>query len=608
MKRQILVLIFYFVFWLLFFQLSRFLFLIYNYAAINNINCQEIIPAFWHCLLLDISTVCYIFILPILLICITSFFGRTEIFRKTLIIFTAIIIPILSLIIVANAETYTHWGYLLSASSLTYLSTPEAIYGSISLTKMILLISIWFIFSGLSFLIFYFCFRKIINTFNRGKFYSLLYLLVLIPLFIGIRGGVGTVPINVSSAYYSKHSFCNHIAVNEIWNLGQSFFSEDINYSNYQFFSDENELFEQLDFSEDTTYDFKFRKEPENIIFIVLESFTADAIACLGGENLAPNIDKWSTEGILFNNFYANSDRSNRGLVSIFSSIPALSDFPLMKDAEKTKKLPSLIRKLCENDYKSAYYYGGDAGFSNMKSYMLNIGFQKIFSQNNLNLNCASNSKWGYHDECMFDVLYNDIENSDGKNVFTLFTLSSHEPYEVPFKNVYPSDNEWNKARNSYLYTDSCVNVFLTKLKKSPKWENSLVILVSDHGTLFPGNKESWQASKYKILMLWLGGTVENQAFVYTNLADQLDISATLLPLLNIPANDFIFSDNLFKKKNTNTYYYFFNGFGFIKNNQFYAFSFVTKENILSSEDNGITTDFAKAYTQKISNFYKTLE
>jgi phosphoglycerol transferase MdoB-like AlkP superfamily enzyme len=208
----------------------------------------------------------------------------------------------------------------------------------------------------------------------------------------------------------------------------------------------------------------------------------------------------------------------------------------------------------------------------------------------------------------MFDILRVDVEKSVENNVFVLFTLSSHEPYEVPYKDIYQSDNEWNRARNSYLYTDSCVNVFLTALKQSPKWEKSLVILVADHGSLFPGNKAYWSASKYKTFMLWTGGVVENQPFVFSNLADQLDISATLLPLLNIPSNDFIFSDNLFKKKNTNTYFSFINGFGFIKNDKFCIYSSLDKRYFYISDSTDITADYAKTYIQKLSDFYKTLE
>ena len=89
----------------------------------------------------------------------------------------------------------------------------------------------------------------------------------------------------------------------------------------------------------------------------------------------------------------------------------------------------------------------------------------------------------------MFNVFYDDIIAEKDSSVFALFTLSSHEPYDVPINGPYGNSTEGQRCNNAYFYTDSCLNDFLTKLKKSPDWDNSLVILVADHGTRY-GNVE----------------------------------------------------------------------------------------------------------------------
>ncbi|MDR2836552.1 MAG: LTA synthase family protein [Bacteroidales bacterium] len=610
--KRLLLILYYFIFWLVFFEISRLFFILYNFSELGDDCVTELFASFYYGFPLDLSITSYIVFPSILIFIISAFIRNEKFLRYTLSIYTGIVIFIISLIIIGDAETYSHWAFRLDKTPLQFISTPETIIGNVSTIRLILLFLVYFIFVGISGFLYY---KMVFNKMKKiylEKFYSLFYILLFGILFISIRGGVGTVSINVGTAYYSQNSFCNNSAINVVWNFFSSLLNEDINYDDFKYFDDNkvNMLFQELHQSEDTTINVLGDKTPENVIFIVLESFTADAVGCLGGENLTPNIDKWSKQGILFNNFYANTDRSDKALVAIFSSMPVLLNNSLMKHPEKSKKLPSIINKLVEKGYSSSYYYGGDVNFANMNSYMHNINFQKIYSQNNLKLNCIADSKWGYHDECMLDLLYQDFEKSQGKNIFALFTLSSHEPYEVPSINKFLPTDEMNKARNSYIYTDSCLNVFLEKIQKSSKWKNTLIILVSDHGTRFPGNKEVWEKSKYKALMLWLGGALKSNPFIYNNLADDLDISKTLLSQMNLEINtdDFIFSENLFEKKNTSTFYSFASGFGFLKNNDWIIYDINSNSVIQKNGDDENMENYSKAYMQKLSEYYKSLE
>lgn len=612
--KRLLILFYYFLFWIVFFELARLFFLIYNFQEIKNIALTEIISSFYHGFRLDLSVTSYILVPSTLLFIISAFFKNEKILKNLLNIFTAIVILVISLLVVSDAEVYRHWGFRLDVTPLLSLGNLSFITGNLSVLKLLFLILIYFVFCAISYYLYYSMVAINIKNIYSERFYSLLYLLITIFLFIPIRGGIGTVPINIGSAYYSTKTFCNHSAINVSWNFLNSILYNEIDYKKYEYFDNETaeKLFAQLQTKETTETSKIICESPDNIIFIILESFSADAIFCLGGENLTPNIDKWSKKGILFNNFYANTDRSDKALVAIFSSTPVLLNHSLMKIPEKSEKLPSITQKLIEKGYKTSFYYGGDINFANMSSYLRNIGFQDIYSKNNLKLDCISVPKWGYHDECMFDLFYNDIEKSTDKNVFALFTLSSHEPYEVPNIKKYSIRDEWNRARNSYIYTDSCLNIFLQKMYHSTKWHNSLIILVSDHSTLFPGDKEFWQKEKYRALMLWLGGSLQNETegIVYQSLADDCDISKTLLGQLDydIDVSDFIFSENLFAKQNTSTFFSFKDGFGFLKGNESYIYNVDANLEIQKISKNDSIEKLGKAYFQKLAGFYKSLE
>ena len=86
-----------------------------------------------------------------------------------------------------------------------------------------------------------------------------------------------------------------------------------------------------------------FNTERPNIIMIILESFSSHLMETLGGEpGIAVNMDEFAKEGILFTHFYANSFRTDRGLVSIISGYPAQPTTSIMKYTRKTQSLPFL--------------------------------------------------------------------------------------------------------------------------------------------------------------------------------------------------------------------------------------------------------------------------
>ena len=64
---------------------------------------------------------------------------------------------------------------------------------------------------------------------------------------------------------------------------------------------------------------------------------------------------------------------------------------------------------------------------------------------------------------------------------------------------------------NSAYYTDKCLGAFIAKLKRLPSWDNTLVILLADHGVRYVGNYVPSNPDKYKTPMLWLGGCLKKK-------------------------------------------------------------------------------------------------
>jgi len=64
-----------------------------------------------------------------------------------------------------------------------------------------------------------------------------------------------------------------------------------------------------------------------------------------------PNLTRLAEEGIFFTNFYANSFRTDRGLVSILSGYPAQPTTSIMKYPVKSQSLPAISKSLRKEGY-----------------------------------------------------------------------------------------------------------------------------------------------------------------------------------------------------------------------------------------------------------------
>jgi phosphoglycerol transferase MdoB-like AlkP superfamily enzyme len=296
---------------------------------------------------------------------------------------------------------------------------------------------------------------------------------------------------------------------------------------------------------------------------IQLESFSANAVEAVGGEaGVTPNLNRLSREGVLFTNVYANSFRTDRGLVSILNGYPAQPTTSIMKYPAKSQTLPSIARVLGEAGYRSDMLYGGDINFTNMQSYFFSSGYSAITADRDFPLSSRL-SKWGANDDITLRWLYESIKERPANQPWmnTFLTLSSHEPFAVPYARLE------DPYLNSVAFTDSCLGDFIDKVRLLPVWDNLLVVFVSDHGVRYPHNIQEHDPQRYHIPMLWVGGAVK-EAMVIETLASQIDLSATLLNQLGLSSDDFVFSRDILDSTLPHyAFYTFHNGFGFIDEN-----------------------------------------
>ncbi len=108
----------------------------------------------------------------------------------------------------------------------------------------------------------------------------------------------------------------------------------------------------------------------------------------------------------------------------------------IIKEPNKSQTLPSLVKILNGDGYRSSFWYGGDINFANFNSFVVGSGFQDIITEKNFNP-ANYNSKWGVHDHILFQALKDSMKIAREPFLKVILTLSSHEPFDVPMEPVF---------------------------------------------------------------------------------------------------------------------------------------------------------------------------
>lgn len=592
------------IFWIIFFISSRILFLLYHFGQTSSLTFKDILIINALGLRMDLAMSGYWLILTGLLLTASVFTTHKIIYYLNNIIVTAFLFLSIS-IVVADLELYKHWGFRMDTTPLMY-TRAEGV-ASVNPYSLILLLSIFAVLLSLFLWIYYTQISKRFLQLTPIKFsWAIAMFLVTAALFIPIRSSFSVAPLNTGVVYFHKTKvFPNHAGINVVWNFFLSVVSAKAHKYPKDFYNPEEAktLLEKMVQSTPETQSFLTTSKP-NIILIVLESFTAKIIKPLGGlDSITPNLNKLVHEGILFDNFYASGDRTDKGIVSILSGYPAQPVTSIIKYPSKTESLPYLPRVVNSLGYHTSFVYGGDIGFANMESYVTTAGFSHITEDDDFE-ESLDNSKWGVHDQFVFDRLLNECDTAIRPFFKVMLSLSSHEPFDVPMKPVIKGNDDGTLFLNSCIYTDKSLGDFIAQAKQKPWWKNTWIIITADHGHRHPNQEELKEKERFKIPMLWLGGAVSKKDTVITTFAGQTDIAKTVLEQLSVASNEFQFSKNILSK-NVKSFavYIFHNGYGYIdpQNETTYDFDF---KSFIKKQGNEEDVKWGQAYLQVLFTDY----
>jgi len=252
---------------------------------------------------------------------------------------------------------------------------------------------------------------------------------------------------------------------------------------------------------------FKPIKSPPNIVILLVEglgrAFTNDG-AYLG--NFTPYLDSLAGKSLYWKNFLSIGGRTFGALPSVMGSMPFAKNGML----EMGKKMPehlSLYSILKHNGYRSSFYYGGDATFDNMTSFLTKNNVNQVSDLKTIpthytKLPAKSNGfTWGFADDQVYDYYLNQGNERVTKEpeISVILTVATHDPFLIQNQLKYLKKFEqrmnslgfdeskkstyrnFESQYSSIMYADEAIQNFLTAYKKRADYENTIFIITGDH-------------------------------------------------------------------------------------------------------------------------------
>lgn len=526
-------------------------------------SVADCISVMAHGLLLDIPVTGYLIALPLLAAIASVWIARRIRLRSVATAYYVVVALCASVMFVADLSLYPFWKFKLDATIFYYTDSPKDALASVSAGYVALRLAVIAAYGALLLWVLRAVTPRQLEPMAglKGKAAATLMMIgAAAPLAVSIRGGLGESTANIGKVYFSEDEYLNHAAINPCFSMLASIGKAEDYAAEFDYFG-ENErarLFDGLYAPTETDTVRLLNTERPNVVVILMESFGGQFVEAVSGrKDIAPNYNRLAREGVIFTNCYSNSFRTDRGTVSALSGYPSFPTQSVMKLPMKSRTLPCLAASLNARGYRSSFIYGGDINFTNMQSYLRTGGYGSITSDVDFSADERKDNPWGANDDVTFARLEQMIA-SQGRGPWHIcfLTLSSHEPFEVPYKRLD------DKIPNAFAYTDHCLGQFVERLRKSPAWRNLLIVCLPDHGFQYPSDITHEQ--HHHNSMLWIGGAVRQHRVVST-LMNQSDMPATLLGQLRIPHKEYTFSRDVFSTdyKYPFAFFTFKEGFGF---------------------------------------------
>lgn len=512
----------YFILYLLIYTLLRLEFLVWNWSSLKNLTSEQLVLAFVNGIRFDLSALAPTLGFALLGAVLLCHWPRVA---KGWLWLFAVLNAAFFAINAMDAELYNFtakrfaWSsfFLASEAHVTNVILP---YLPLALASFCIVL----LFGVGSF----FLIRRFQLRANAGQ-KALISFLIIVVSVLASRGGLQHKPLTYVDAKIFDNTYGNNLVLNSTFTIIKSASKKSLERLNV---ANQDEMLAQL--NPRTEQDFKVEPTatPLNIVIVILESFSEE-YSQLRDPEVMPYFNRLRLQSVDFKKAYANGRRSIEGIAAILSGIPALMEEPFIDSEFSANQVIGLGNLLTQHGYKTSFFHAANKGSMHFDSFSRSVGVEKYYAREDYPNKIDDDGTWGIFDEPFLKWTCAKLTSDGTPFMSTIFTLSSHQPYNLPPEHRSLKDDRLEILK-SIKYTDYSLEQFMKCAEQQPWFKNTLFVFTADHtGPELKPNTEF--KKRYEIPMLLYGPSLSWLKKFNTNqYAQQIDVLPTLLDILNI--------------------------------------------------------------------------
>ncbi len=357
------------------------------------------------------------------------------------------------------------------------------------------------------------------------------YLFWIAVAVIGYRGGLQLKPISPITAHKYATPSLSPIILNSTFTILKTLDTKGINAKTY--FNNTDEL--QALYTTKRQYD-SSGFFPQNVVLIVLESFSKEYIGVKDSSQISctPFLDSIINNGFYCNNAFANGNTSMTGIASIIAGMPTWMQEPYITSRYGNNKIQSIANILKDKGYSSSFYHGGTNGTMGFDAFCQVTGYDHYYGRTEYNNESHYDGNWGIWDEEFLQFCALQMNKQTRPFFNTIFTLSSHHPYNIPQQHAGKFNKFNSPLKNSIAYTDYALRLFFNSINNQPWYKNTLFVFCADHTGITNNNYYANSVGNKAIPIIYYHPN--NSLRGRTNMVtQQIDIMPSILDYLNYP-------------------------------------------------------------------------
>lgn len=545
------------------FALFRGLLLVAYYDEFAALSLTEILQAFIYGIRFDFALTATLFAIPLLMINLPlRWFDN----RNWVGLWFWLCLPIIIGICLLLAADLAYYAYVKRhiAQELRLILHDSDFILQMGLNSYKLALLFFTVFSGLLFLLWRKVFPREISASSTGKNLAL-YALLLLVLFVGIRGGLQRKAIHIIDAYVTGNPSQGNLVLNGAYSALRSFDNKPS--VSHEFYSPA-ELKEQAKqiglFQQSPQYPFQIQYADKqatklNIVVVLLESWSYKYVDALAGNNygITPNFDKLVNEGLAFKRFYAAGQRSIEGLQAVLTGVPNLIDLPALGWGLETSKFSRLGHMVQQQGYHTLFAQSSRRTSFHIDGIAAAAGFENYFGMEDMQLKldyADPESFWYGWDHETFNKVHSHLKQVSEPFLSFVFTGSTHGPYGTLPKMFLKRPHDANTEQgfmNTLYYADWAIGQFMEEAKQQPWFDNTVFVFTADHTV---GAYRSGSTPEQFHVPMVLYSPKHIKPGVNNTISSHLDIMPTIIDLLGIPDRFSSAGESLLRKKNNIAY------------------------------------------------------